>query len=496
MRKIKYAPLPLFILIITSYVFSQSSEYKINDLITAYSENGQFNGAILVKKGENIIYMNAFGYANREWEILNTYDSKFLIGSIGKPITALMTLILVNDGLIDLNDDINKYIPEYSGPGKNKVTIHQMLTHTSGIPNHGAIPNLSKKLVRWFYDTDQYLELIRNIELQFEPGTGFAYSGIAYNLLAIICEKVTRKEFGDLLKERIFIPLGMNNTKLDKNLDIDLKRADGYEYHLLEGYMHPSYIEMCHVKGSGGVLSTVEDLAKFNNECFNEQGLISKDLYQKMFTRHIKDWQYYGYGWWINDRIIYNDTLTLISHGGSTDGYKAYSTRILQDSTDIILFQNNYYRTELGVKFDYAITNEIIDILYGKEYSLPKKSVAKEMGYVIGQKGIRAAIKAYDSLKSVPNYFVSDDELNQLGKELHNNYSLIKESYEIYELAVREYPNSFQLFYSYGDILSKNKDDKSIDCYKKCIELYNSNSENQKYRKEYEIALNMVESKK
>ena len=117
-----------------------------------------------------------------------------------------MTLILVNDGLIDLNATINDYIPDYSGPGKNEATIHQMLTHTSGIPDHGAIPNLSKKLVRWTYNTDQYLTLIKDLNLKFEPGTSFSYSGIAYNLLAIICEKVTKKDFADLLKERLFDP--------------------------------------------------------------------------------------------------------------------------------------------------------------------------------------------------------------------------------------------------------------------------------------------------
>ena len=447
--------------------FPQNAEYKINELMNAYAENGQFNGTILVKKGEKIIYKNAFGYANREWDILNTIDSKFLIGSIGKPITALMTLILVNDGLIDLNATINNYIPDYSGPGKNKATIHQMLTHTSGIPNHGAIPNLSKKLVRWIYDTDQYLELIQNIELKFEPGTSFEYSGIAYNLLAIICEKVTHKDFGDLLKERIFIPLEMNDTKHDKNLDIDTKRANGYEYHLLEGYMNPSYIEMCHVKGSGGVLSTVEDMSKFSNECFKSQKLLSKDLYKKMFTPYVKDWQYYGYGWWITNKNINGDSLTLISHGGSTDGYKAYLTRIVEDSVDIILCQNNYYRTELGVKFDYAITNEIIDILYGGEYSLPKKSIAKDLGYIIGHEGIDTAIKKYYTLKGNRNYFITDNAFNQLGKELYNNYGLINESYKIYELAIQEYPNSFILNYSFGEFLNENNKRRSNKLFKK-----------------------------
>ncbi len=492
----KSAVLILIGLLNSLSLFSQSTEFKINDLMSAYAENGQFNGTVLVKKGEHIIYENAFGLANREWNILNTIDTKFLAGSIGKSFTAFMTLILVNDGVIDLNATINKYIPGYSGPGKNKATIHQMLTHTSGIPDHGAIPNLSKKLVRWSYNNDQYLTLIKDLDLKFEPGTGFAYSGIAYNLLAIICEKVTKKDFADLLNDRIFIPLGMKNTKHDKNLDIDVKRAYGYEYHLLEGYMNPSYIDMSLIKGSGGILTTVEDLAKFNNECFISQKLLSKDLYKLIFTRHIKDWQYYGYGWWITDRIVGTDTLTLISHGGSTDGYKAYSTRIVEDSIDILLFQNNYYRTELGVKFDYAITNEIINIIYGKGYSLPKKSVAKELGYIIGHSGFEKALKTYPILKGNDNYFSNENEFNQLGKELYRNYGMKNESFEIFELALREYPNSFLLNYSYGELLFENNNKKAYDCYKKCIDLYDKNSTNDEFSQEFEKALKKIKEQK
>lgn len=483
-------------------LYAQSTESKIDELMSAYANNGQFNGTILVKKGGNVIYKNAFGLANREWDIPNTIDSKFLIGSIGKPFTALMTLILVNDGLIDLNATINKYVPEYSGPGKHKVTIHQMLNHTSGIPNHGAIPNLSKKLVRWIYDTNQYLELINNIELKFEPGTAFEYSGIAYNLLAIICEKVTHKDFGNLLKERIFIPLEMKDTKHDKNLDIDTKRANGYEYHLLEGYINPSYIEMCHVKGSGGILSTVEDMAKFSNECFNTQKLLSKDLYKKMFTPYIKDWQYYGYGWWIRNKNINGDSLTIINHGGSTDGYKAYLTRIVEDSIDIIMCQNNYYRTELGVKFDYFITNEIIDILYGKEYLLPKKSLPKEMGYIIGHDGIDAAIEKYYSLKKDKTYFIDDNDFNQLGKELNywsgkelNYWGLTNEWFKIYELGIKEYPNSFLLNYSFGKLLNDNKSEEAAIYLRKCIELFETDSNNKDYIEEYKKAQSLLDIK-
>lgn len=186
--------------------------------MNALAENGQFNGTVLVKQGASIIYKNAFGLANREWNVPNTVDSKFLTGLIGKSVTAFMVLILVNDGLIYLNASINDYIPGYSGPGKNEATIHQLLTHTSGIPNHGAIPYLSKKLVRWLYDSDQYPALIHDLELLFEPGKGFAYSGIAYNLLAIICEKVTKKDLGIYWKKGSLFHLECTTPNLIKIL--------------------------------------------------------------------------------------------------------------------------------------------------------------------------------------------------------------------------------------------------------------------------------------
>lgn len=494
MRKIQFTFIASLLSI--SILFSQSTEYKINELMSAYAENGQYNGTVLIQKGGRIVYEKAFGLANREWNINNTLDSKFKIGSISKSITAFMTLMLVNEGLINLNATINDYIPDYSGPGSNKVTIHQMLTHTSGIPDHGAIPNLVKKRVRWIYNSDEYLELIKDLKLKFEPGTGFCYSGIAYNILAIICEKVTHKDFAELLNERLFKPLKMYGTKYDKNEDVDSKLAYGYEYHLLEGYLNPSYIESGIVKGSGAILSTIEDLAKFNEECFIKHTLLSKELYDKMFTSYIKDWQYYGYGWWITDQAINNKELTLISHGGSTDGYKAYNTRIVQDSIDIIFLQNDYYRTELGVKFEYNITNEIIDVLYGKRYSLPKKSIAKDLGYIIGQEGIKVAISRYDELEMNNKYFVDENELNQLANELYRNYGLKYESIGIFDLALKEYPESFILNYSYAKLLSDSNTIKAKDLFKRCVDLYTKNSAYKKYSQEYNNATEWINEKK
>ncbi len=489
--KIKYLTV-ILISVFLSTAFSQDISEDIDELMTEYYNNEKFNGTILVKKGNKILYENAFGLANREWNIPNEIDSKFLIGSLSKPFTAFMTLILVDEGLIDLNGTIDAYLPDYSGIGKDKITIHQLLTHTSGLPDLGQINNFGKKRIRWIYSSGEYVDLINELDSIYNPNEGFKYNNLAYNILALICEEVSNVEFGDLLYQRIFKPLQMNNTTLDKNLDIDTKRASGYEWHLLEGYMHPSYIENCHIKGLGGILTTVEDLNLFSKECFTEQKLLPKTLYKKMFTPHVKDWQNYGYGWWIISKQIKNDSLWIISHGGSIDGYKSYLTRVVNDSLSIILLRNSYMRTELGNIDMYHITNQIINIIYNHDYSLPKKSLACEIGYLIGQTGVESAIDKFTEFKKNSDYYVNEYELSRLGKELLDNYGLIDETVEIYKVVLVEYPNSFLLNFSFGTLLYDNNSVGYIDYYEKCIDLFLNNPENKIYEKDYKLVMERI----
>jgi CubicO group peptidase (beta-lactamase class C family) len=482
----------LILLFSTLPLHAESASRRIDRVMTSYYRCGQFNGAILVKKGPDVLYAKAFGLADRQWNVKNTLDSKFLIGSVSKSYTALMVLILAGEGLIDLNATLNTYIPQYDGPGKDRVTIHQMLTHTSGIPDHGAIPDLSKKRVRWIYDSDQYLELVKETSLKFEPGTGFQYSGIAYNLLAIMCEKVTHKGFAELLKQRIFAPLRMDDTTLNNNLALDPKRAFGYEYHLLEGYKLPAYISMDHCKGSGGILSTIEDMAKFNHECFTAQTLTSKALYQKMFTPHVKDWQYYGYGWWIDTIAPDGKIKTLISHGGSTDGYKAYSTRIVEDQTDIIILENDYFRTDVGVKWCYDITDDIIDILAGRDVKEAKKSIAKAVGLTIGQAGIEPALAQLSLLKKNEDYRISAPDYYYLASELDNKHHLKQESIRIWEAGLADFPDDFRLNYYFAETLRDVDDAKALALYKNCVRLYDGDEKNKRFAEEYKKAVSAL----
>jgi len=470
-------------------VGAESPRASIDTLMSAYHDCGQFNGVILVKQGDRVIYERAFGLANREWNVANTTDAKFLIGSVSKAYTALMVLILANEGLIDLDATINTYIPRYAGPGASHATIRQMLTHTSGIPDHGGIPDLSKKRVRWMYDSDQYVELIKETAPRFAPGAGFQYSGIAYNLLAIACEKVGKKSFGDLLRQRIFVPLGMSDSSLNSNLALDARRAYGYEYHLLDGYTLPSYVSMDHTKGSGGILSTVGDMAKFNHECFDVQTLTSKPLYRAMLTPHVKDWQHYGYGWWIDTVEVNGARKTLISHGGSTDGYKAYSTRVVEDRVDVIILENDYYRTDVGVKWCYDLTSEIIDILAGKPVATPKRSIAKAVGLTIGRAGIDSALAQLAALKKDPAYQITARDYYLLASELDTRNGLKAESTKVFEAGLADYPADFRLTYYFAVTLTGIDDARAMDLYRKCIRLYADDERNTRFAEQYKKAL-------
>jgi hypothetical protein len=304
---------------------------------------------------------------------------------------------------------------------------------------------------------------------------------------------VTHMGFAELLKQRIFSPLHMGNTTLNNNLAIDPKRAYGYEYHLLEGYKLPSYISMDHCKGSGGILSTVEDMAKFNHECFVAQTLTTKALFQKMFTPHVKDWQHYGYGWWIDTLTSDGTTKTLISHGGSTDGYKAYSTRIVEDQTDIIILENDYFRTDVGVKWCYDITADIIDILAGRDVQEAKRSIAKAVGLTIGQAGIEPALAQLSLLKKRDDYQISAPDYYYLASELDNRHKLKQESIRIWEAGLVDFPDDFRLNYYCAEALRGIDDERALTLYKKCVSLYDSDEKNKRYAVEYKKAVSALQ---
>ena len=234
----------------------------------------------------------------------------------------MVILQLADEGKIKVDGKITDYVPDYTGKKGDVITVEQLLTHTSGIMESldPAREAIQERLYHILRDMVKFAE---ESDLYFEPGTGFHYSNLAYNLLAYIAESVTNKPFDQLLKERIFDPLEMKSTKQYNAAFVEKNLVKGYEYKLLNGYENASPCDPSYTVGPGGLISTVEDLQKFDEALYSRK-FISADLYNRMFmpTRQGS----YGYGWELSKKVAANchDTLHIISHSGSINGFGSY----------------------------------------------------------------------------------------------------------------------------------------------------------------------------
>src|SRR5436190_5055194 len=164
--------------------FTQDKATKIDQLISLHNKYGQFNGSVLVADNGKIIYKKGFGLANMEWNIPNQPDTKFRLGSITKQFTATLILQLVEQGKIKLDGKLTDYLPDYRKDTGDRVTIHQLLNHTSGIPSYTDQPGFLQDVSRNPYTVADFVKKYTSGDLEFEPGSKFSYNNSGYFLLA------------------------------------------------------------------------------------------------------------------------------------------------------------------------------------------------------------------------------------------------------------------------------------------------------------------------
>jgi len=453
---------------------AQTKVEKIDSLVSAYSNADCFNGVVFVSEKGKVIFEKAFGIADRELNVAMNADMKFKIASISKPFTVLIILQLVDEGIIKLDGKIIDYIPDYKGKKGDSITIHQLLNHTSGILQN-LDPEREAVQERLFHSLRDMVKYAEESDLYFEPGTAFHYSNLAYNILAYIAEKVTNKSFDRLMEERIFKPLGMKNTKQYNSAKIEKNLAKGYEYKLLDGYENASSYDPSYTVGPGGLISNIEDLRKFD-KALNDKRIISKELYQKMITP--SKYASYGYGWELSNKIVNNnqDTINIISHSGSINGFGSYLARIENDSILVIVLKNSRSDTYISPAFAPTIANEIISIMYNEGFQITKKSIARHLGYSIGQNGIEVATKEYYRIKKTDceHFNFEESELNKLGIELYFKFKMTEEALKVFEINMLEFPHSYNTYDSYAYILMQKGDYiNSIKYYNEGLKILN-----------------------
>ena len=381
----------------------QSKSIQIDSLISIYNFNEGFSGSVLVAQDGKVILKKGYGLANREWNTPNTPYTKFRIASVTKPFTAVLILQLVSENKIDLHKPISTYLTDFPKELGNKITIHHLLTHTSGLIRD---VNSDKKQ---FHNPKQIVELIAKESLLFEPGERFEYSNCGYNLLGYIIESITGKPYKEVLNEKIFTPINMNNSGYYRHKTILENRSSGYTNNFLD-YRNANYFDYSNAYASGAIYSTVEDMLLFDQALYSEK-LLPQDLLELAFSKQIEDKKYgghYGYGWEIIEKSIGNtdDKIETISHSGSLPDHCAVFTRIPATKTTIILLGNT------GRAWLNAITRNTLAILNNQSYDVPKKSATKELFNAINKNGVEFGKNKFKQLKNDSNYYVNENEMN------------------------------------------------------------------------------------
>jgi len=491
----KYLLFVFIILINFSVTLSRSRVKKIDELMKCYVDNGQFNGSILVAEKGEIIYQKAFGYSNFEWNIPNTLDTKFRIASTTKPFTALLVLQCVERGLLSLDGKLTGYLPDYPAKNGDRITIHHLLSHTSGLIDYPDVPGGFDQHERVYHSQKQMLNYFSETDLFFEPGTQFRYSNFGYYLLGVILEKVTGKSYAELLREKICGPAGMKHTELENNSAIVENRAYGYTYHLFNGIQNAPPLDMSVTFSAGGLLSTVYDLYLFDRALHSDK-LISPQYKKLLFQPVLNN---YAYGWEKKTLQLgcTGDEVTVVQHPGSINGFGANIRRFPDEEFVIIqlynLVENPY--TGMILADGNKLAGNIAAIMYDRDYDLPKKSAVFEMTKVLMAVGTDSAIAFYENLKKdrQNNYYFAEMELNKIGLKLFFAERKFEPAQKILQMNIREHPQSYNVYDSIAYVyMNHGEPQKALDYFNKGVEIYNQYPANQQYANDYRNALEQI----
>jgi len=352
--KTKVLLLQVLFLLAAGLNFYQDKTAKLDKLLSDYEKNEGFNGSVLVADSGKVIFNKGVGFSIMESQISNESDTRFRIGSLTKQFTSMLVMQLVSEGKIKLDNKISGYLPSYPTKSANRITIHHLLSHTSGIPNYTDFPEIEEWMLKE-HKPEDFIKKFWNKELEFNPGSDFNYSNSGYFLLGVIIEKVTGKNYETNLKEKIFNPLGMKNSGYENFENSPGKRATGY-IKKDDKYEIASFINISSPYAAGGIYSTVEDMYLWDRALYSNVLLPGK--YKNiMFRPNIYN---YAYGWGIANRRRSTPDDIIMSHGGGINGFSSSILRLPKHQRTIILLSN--------IEGDpmHELTTSIIKILDGK----------------------------------------------------------------------------------------------------------------------------------
>ncbi len=482
----------IFLLGFASQGHSQSLTHQLDELINEYVVDQQFMGSVLVADGGKVVFAKGYGLANVERNIPNTPETKFMIGSITKQLTAMLVTQLVEKGKLKLDNTISDFLPDFPKDIGDQITIEMLLCHTSGL----IFP---EGIEKYYYATrkeewlQEYLKQLSEEGLRFEPGKGYGYSNAGYFILGLIIEKVTGKSYEEVLSEQILNPLGMTQTGCNRNGLILENRATSYakwgdRYTTWNEEMYSYDPAICGF-AYGNLYSTVGDLFKFS-KALSTNRLLSKkymDMYLKMRNAKTRVpipqisqelvrnyFGTFGNGF-VGEISILEDPVTheketLYWHDGTCKLFKSNHFHYTAKNQIIIICSNCSFLcegNEMVLKIHQLLNNKPND------HILIKHKLTQYIEEDVGMHaGISAFIDEYRRLKNDTNHFIVPQKeyfiniSNYVIEIGHLDWAL-----EILQFATTEFPGYWEAYGALGDAyIIKGDSLSAIQSFKKSLE--------------------------
>ncbi len=431
MRKLVYV-LALLSMSSCSCLAADKFAEKLDELMNKYDNIGMFSGVVLLARDGAPVYEKAFGYADWEKKIPNTTETLFNIASIGKMFTHETILQLEKEGKLKTSDPLSKYLSIFSKETGDKITIQMLIDMKAGLGDCLRSPEYQRNFDK-YKTVDDFLELIKTQPLLFEPGTGQQYSNSGFIVLGGVIEKVTGKSYAENLKERFFIPLGMNNSYFKQPGDILQGSATGTRVKFSGEKI--SLPDRSNTSPAGGLFMNAEDLLKFDNEV-RRSGLL------KLATR-------------AGGTPLWNSILAQYDNG--------YSLIVLSN---------------IGLTAE-EVAKRFRKIIEGKDYPQPDVTMNMRLYKILKEEGTGELAKKFEDVLKEYNEKYVDIHLNIFGYELMQDGE-IDYAIEVFKLNTELFPKVPNVWDSLGEAYMK-KGDKSIaiENYKKVLEL-DPNNQNAK----------------
>jgi CubicO group peptidase (beta-lactamase class C family) len=340
---------------------------RLDSVVDAYARAGAFTGVVAIGDHGRMVYQAVRGDADREWQVPLSPDAVFRIGSATKQFTAALVLTLVEEGRVRLDGRVADYLPDYPRPQGERITLHHLLTHTSGIPDYVGRDDFFRVSAPAPHTPADLIARFAGLPLEFEPGSRWSYSNSNYVLLGAIVERVTGESYAQALRARITGPLGLRDTGVDADSALLPRRVRAY---FAEGgtVMNAPHVDASSAFGAGFLHATARDLLAWDAALAEGRPFRDPATAAKLVTPYVATGTPlggYGYGWFIGPQTLGGRTVRVVQHGGTISGFVTGFWRIPEDHLAVVVLANTRAAETTG------LVGALADALYGGHPALP-----------------------------------------------------------------------------------------------------------------------------